>query len=44
VIAELGKASERPNVRFSFSKYNTPQDIDKAVDAVAEIYEKKTVG
>ncbi len=43
VIAELGKASERPNVRFSFSKYNTSQDIDKAVDAVAEIYEKKAV-
>jgi cysteine desulfurase len=41
VIAELGKASERPNVRFSFSKYNSAQDIDKAVDAVAEIYEKK---
>ncbi|HET8858771.1 cysteine desulfurase family protein [Marivirga sp.] len=44
VIAELGKASERPNVRFSFSKYNTAEEIDKAVDAVAEIYEKKTVG
>lgn len=43
VIAELGKASERPNVRFSFSKYNTSEEIDKAVDALAEIYEKKTV-
>lgn len=43
VIAELGKASERPNVRFSFSKYNTAEDIDKAVDALSEIYEKKTV-
>jgi cysteine desulfurase len=43
VIAELGKTSERPNVRFSFSKYNTAQEIDKAVDALAEIYEKKTV-
>ncbi|MGM0580055.1 MAG: cysteine desulfurase family protein [Bacteroidota bacterium] len=43
VIAELGKASERPNVRFSFSKYNTAEEIDKAVDALAEIYEQKTV-
>lgn len=43
VIAELGKTSERPNVRFSFSKYNTAEEIDKAVDALAEIYEKKTV-
>lgn len=43
VIAELGKAAERPNVRFSFSKYNTSDDIDTAVDAVAAIYEKKTV-
>jgi len=42
VIAQLGKASERPNVRFSFSKYNTAQEIDKAVDALAEIYEPKT--
>lgn len=43
VIAELGKASERPNVRFSFSKYNTAEEIDKAVDALAEIYDQKTV-
>jgi|TARA_R100000027_G_C2241242_1_gene92115 cysteine desulfurase len=43
VIAELGKTLERPNVRFSFSKYNTAEEIDKAVDALAEIYEKKTV-
>jgi len=44
VIAELGKASERPNVRFSFSKYNTADDIDKAVQALAEMYEQKSVG
>jgi len=43
VIAELGKSSERPNVRFSFSKYNNAEEIDKAVDALAEIYEPKTV-
>lgn len=43
VIAELGNAAERPNVRFSFSKFNTADDIDKAVAAVAELYEQKTV-
>lgn len=41
VIAELGKASERPNVRFSFSKYNSSQDIDTAVEALAELYTEK---
>ncbi|GAA5042010.1 cysteine desulfurase [Marivirga lumbricoides] len=40
VIAEMVRDMNRPNVRFSFSKYNTPQDIDAAVNTLAEIYEK----
>lgn len=40
VIAEMVRDMNRPNVRFSFSKYNTPQDIDSAVNALAEIYDK----
>lgn len=44
VIAELDRPADRPNVRFSFSKYNTAEDIDKAASALADIYEQKTVG
>lgn len=44
VIAELGNAAGRPNVRFSFSKYNTAEDIDTAVEAVAAIYSEKAFG
>ncbi len=40
VIAEMVRDMKRPNVRFSFSKYNTTEDIDMAVNALAEIYEK----
>ncbi|MBK6265957.1 cysteine desulfurase [Marivirga sp. S37H4] len=40
VIAELVRDMKRPNVRFSFSKYNTVEEIDRAVNALAEIYEK----
>ncbi|HLF33838.1 MAG TPA: cysteine desulfurase family protein [Cyclobacteriaceae bacterium] len=29
----------RPAVRFSFSKFNTPEEVDYAVDALAEILE-----
>jgi cysteine desulfurase len=37
VLAALYPQSKRGAVRFSFSKYNTEQDIDFAVDKLAEI-------
>jgi cysteine desulfurase len=37
VLAALYPGSKRGAVRFSFSKYNTEQDIDFAVDKLAEI-------
>jgi cysteine desulfurase len=43
VIAELNKEQKRPNVRFSFSKYNTKEEIDYAVKALAEIYSDKAL-
>jgi cysteine desulfurase len=42
VIAEMIRDQNRPNVRFSFSKYNTSEHIDFAVKALAEIYAKDT--
>lgn len=32
-----------PNVRFSFSRYTTKEDIDYAMEKIAEIYEKTLV-
>ncbi len=37
VLAALYPASKRGAVRFSFSKYNTPEEIDAAVDKLAEL-------
>jgi cysteine desulfurase len=37
VLSSLYPGSKRGAVRFSFSKYNTEQDIDFAVDKLAEI-------
>jgi len=37
VLGALYPGSKRGAVRFSFSKYNTPQDIDLAVSKLAEI-------
>ncbi len=42
VLAEMIRDQKRPNVRFSFSKYNTPEDIDFAVKVLAEIYSKES--
>jgi len=41
VIAELDVKENKPNVRFSFSKFNTVEDIDTAIAAVAEMYTVK---
>ena len=40
VLQALQVAPERGNVRFSFSKYNTPAEIDKTVQVLAGMYEK----
>ncbi|GIV36479.1 MAG: cysteine desulfurase [Cyclobacteriaceae bacterium] len=40
VLAHLYPNSTRPSVRFSFSKYNTPGEIDYAVNVLAALYKK----
>jgi cysteine desulfurase len=37
VLATLYPNSKRGAVRFSFSKYNTPQEVDFTVDKLAEL-------
>jgi cysteine desulfurase len=37
VLAALYPGSKRGAVRFSFSKYNTPMEIDFAVNKLAEL-------
>jgi cysteine desulfurase len=39
VLAELDRSSDRGAVRFSFSKYNTPEEIDYAVEKLASFYQ-----
>jgi cysteine desulfurase len=34
---------DRANVRFSFGKYNTEEEVDYAVDTLAELYRKESV-
>ncbi|MBA4056338.1 MAG: cysteine desulfurase, partial [Marivirga sp.] len=38
VLGALYPGSKRGAVRFSFSKYNTPEDIDYAVEKLAALY------
>jgi cysteine desulfurase len=38
VLGALYPGSKRGAVRFSFSKYNTPEEIDYAVSKLAELY------
>lgn len=38
VLSALYPSSKRGAVRFSFSKYNTPEDIDTAVSKLAELF------
>jgi cysteine desulfurase len=38
VLTEIGASSSRPSVRFSFSKYNTKQEIDFVVEKLQELY------
>jgi cysteine desulfurase len=37
-LGALYPGSKRGAVRFSFSKYNTPEEIDYAVSKLAELY------
>jgi cysteine desulfurase len=44
VLAELNIPANRPVVRFSFSKYNTKEEIDHVIEKVKMIYELPLVG
>jgi len=41
VLRGLGIDMSRPSVRFSFSKYNTKEEIDFAVAKLTEIFAVK---
>jgi cysteine desulfurase len=42
VMKELGRTDNYVTIRFSLSKYNTREDIDKTVEALQEILEVNT--
>jgi cysteine desulfurase len=41
VLAELVRDMKRPAIRFSFSKYNTKEEIDHTVDQLAQLFAKQ---
>jgi cysteine desulfurase len=43
VLAAIGAEPMRGHVRFSFSKYNTTEEVDYVLEKVAEMYSKVTV-
>ncbi|MNQ78376.1 Cysteine desulfurase [compost metagenome] len=43
VLAALGYDFSRPTLRFSFSRYNTEEEIDYAVEKLAGLYIKEAV-
>jgi cysteine desulfurase len=43
VLAAIQAEKGRGNVRFSFSKHNTIEEIDYTVNKLAEIYKIETV-
>lgn len=43
VLAGIHADMTHPNVRFSFSRYNTKEDIDYTVQALKEVFEKELV-
>lgn len=43
VLTGINADLSRPNVRFSFSRYTTKEEIDYAIEKIAEIYEKTLV-
>jgi cysteine desulfurase len=42
VMKELGKAENYVTIRFSFSKHNTKEEVDKVVEALQEIMQVNT--
>ena len=38
VLKEIDPSSERPGIRFSFSKYNTKEDIDFTIKKLKELF------
>lgn len=43
VLSSIGADLSRPNVRFSFSRYTTKEEIDFVLSVLSEVYEKKLV-
>ncbi len=43
VLAGINAPSDKPNARFSFSRYTTKKDIDFAVSVIKEVYETAIV-
>ena len=41
VLKAINADPERPSVRFSFSKYNTKEEIDFCIEKIKELYEVK---
>jgi len=39
----LNTDSKRANIRFSFSKYNTMEEIDYTIQKLQELYQPATV-
>jgi cysteine desulfurase len=43
VLKALRADPERPSVRFSFSKFNTPEEVDYAASILAGMHKKENV-
>lgn len=43
VLGAIGAVPERAAVRFSFSKYNTVEEIDRAVEVLASLYKSVAI-
>jgi cysteine desulfurase len=43
VLRGIDVSMERPSVRFSFSRYNTKEEVDYAIDCLLKIYQKEKV-
>lgn len=42
VLTAIGASAARPSVRFSFSKYNTKEEVDTVVAKLQEIFANET--
>lgn len=43
VLAELSVPADRPNVRFSFSRFTTKEDVDYTLDVLKKMYTSKFI-